>query len=356
MAQDKGGIEFDLKKILRNQDVLPDFCQQTEEDDDDAGDVYFDQYEIKDTSRICWRVLCVNEVTGKKINASLLGPTGHLERMNAWTHIAAAFIYLLYACIRPSIYGSYRSSTTNDLATAAAAALVATYFISSSYHVASANKFWSAVWRIGDYGGIYAGIAAGYLVDLSAATRNLNGVPWQSIADMWIASAAMVIFFVVRRVTTPIDETRMPYFSQLCSVGLARYTNVDLEHSSLRAAAGSTLVFSWILIIPGSFVTLEPTCAGVFLGSHIMSTLVLIMGMFLDNVLFYPDKWVTERNGAPSACACYSSQKGVLGGWMMTSHAWWHVIAFLATMCNSIGVEFVVATSDVLSNATTQSY
>ena len=135
---------------------------------------------------------------------------------------------------------------------------------------------------------------------------------------------------------------------------------MDLEHSSLRAAAGSILVFSWILVIPGGLVTLEPFCAGVFLSAHIAGTLVLIAGMALDNVFFSPDKYITKAD-TPTACACYisrtrgllcySSKRGVFGGWVMTSHAWWHVIALISTICNSIGVEVIVATSDVLSKA-----
>lgn len=337
------GFEFSIKNAKAGLPELYDLCQPTEEEDG------FAQYEIDDVRSICWRVVCVNNVPGMQFSKSLLGPTGHLERMNVWTHIFAAVLYLAYAAARPVVYGSYRSSTTNELATAAAGALVATYFISSAYHVASANRFWSAVWRVGDYGGIYVGIAASYLADLSAATRNLNNVPWQAIADLWLASAAMVAFFVVRRAMTPIEETRVPYLASLCAVGVARRTNVDLEHSSLRAAAGSILIFSWVLAAPGALTTLEPFCAGVFLSAHIIGTSVLIAGMAIDNVLFWPDQWMEKRG----ACSCYSGRSGMFGGWMITSHALWHIIALVSTVCNSIGVEIIVATSDVLSNTTT---
>ena len=153
------GFKFDIRSAKDPRGTsaqLPfnDLCQDTDEEQEAQ---HFAQYEIADTRRICWRVVCVNEVAGRKFNYSLIGPTGHLERMNVWTHLAAAGLYFVYAATRPVVYGSYRASTTNELTTAAAAALVATYLISSAYHVASANRFWSAVWRIGDYGVCFRG-------------------------------------------------------------------------------------------------------------------------------------------------------------------------------------------------------
>ena len=50
----------------------------------------FSQYEVKDEGlgSIWYRVVCINVLPdGKKAPTnSLLGPDGHLERMNVWSH------------------------------------------------------------------------------------------------------------------------------------------------------------------------------------------------------------------------------------------------------------------------------
>tara|TARA_B110001452_G_scaffold267638_1_gene278732 strand:- start:61 stop:1119 length:1059 start_codon:yes stop_codon:yes gene_type:complete len=328
-------------------------CADCELDEEESaslnGPTRFAQYEVDDIRSIWCRVLCVNRHPTKQFPGSLLGPTGHIERMNVWTHLFAAVVYLLHASIRPSIYGDEMASLTNTLVTVDSVCLVATYVISSTYHVYSANYFWSAVTRLGDYAGIYLSIASGYLVDLSVATVNLTGVPWQSVADLWIAMAAMVLFFVVRRTQLGIDETRLPYLQDRCTLGLARSTNVDLEHSSLRAAAGSIMILSWILTMPGAFHNLESGDAVVFLVTHIIGTAILVSGMVLDNVFLYPDTWFKTKGAAPTRCVCYSKREGCGGGWIMNSHALWHLIAFFSTVSSTIGLEYIVSRSEVFA-------
>lgn len=311
----------------------------------------FVQYDIDDNiGRVCWRVTCVNSVKGHTFKDSLLGPTGHIERMNVWTHLFGAAIYALYLLVRNVAVGRDHS-LSNTLINVDGACLIVTFLVSSAYHVASANRFWSAVMRIGDYAGIYLGIAAGYLADLSLSTLNLAGVPWQAVADLWVAMAVMIVFFVVRRIQVPIDDTRMPYLSERCSIGLARSTNVDLDHSSLRAAAGSVMAFSWILTVPGALSTLEPDCGAAFVISHALGTLLLVAGMVLDNVVLYPDTHL-PKNAAQRArlpCFCYNASEGIGGGWIFTSHAFWHVIATLSIVATSIGMEYIISTSRVLA-------
>ena len=338
--------------VLGQQTPICGDCDFDEEESAShhGGATRFEQYEVDDVSRIWYRVVCVNRhPTNKQFPLSLLGPTGHIERMNVWTHLFAAVVYLTHACIRPYVYDDRMASLTNTLVTVDSWCLVATYVISSTYHVYSANRFWSAVTRLGDYAGIYLSIASGYLVDLSVATLNLTDTPWQSVADLWIAMAAMVLFFVVRRTQLGIDETRLPYLQDRCTLGLGRSTNVDLEHSSLRAAAGSIMIMSWVLTIPGAFRYLEFDDAVVFLVTHIIATTILVSGMVLDNVFLYPDTWFKTKGAPPNRCVFVCKQEGCGGGWMVTSHALWHLVAFFSTVSSTIGLEYIVSRSDVLS-------
>jgi len=331
-------FQFDL---LKQQ---PPICGSCEDDDYTTDSTTFAQYEIDDLYSIWCRVMCSNPHPSKSFSKSLLGQEGHLERMNVWTHFIAAILYLLHVLIRPLIYGEDRRHLSNFLVSVDSMSLVVTFFISSAYHVYSANRFWSAIVRLGDYFGIYLSIGSGMLVDVSVSTLNLKNVKWQATWDAYIAMAMMVVFFSLRRVMLPIEETRLAYLKDRCTLGLARSTNVDLEHSSLRAGAGVVMAFCWILAMPGGYATLERDCADAFLASHIIGTLILIAGMALDNVFLYPDTWFQDKGAPPKRCVCYSSKHGCI----MTSHALWHVISVFSTLSTTIGLEYIVANSDAL--------
>ena len=268
----------------------------------------FLQYDIENVRRIWFRVVCVNDYVNAP--SSYIGNTGHIERMNVWTHLLAAVIYLTYTLIRPLTSIGKIETISSSLASFSYASLVATFMFSSVYHVYSANKWWSSAARVGDYFGIYLGISAGTLSDLSVVTINLKDVGWKSIADVWIASMLLLIFFCLRRFTLTAEETRLAYLPEKCSLGFARSTICDLEHSSLRAAAGMTLAFNWLMFIPGAFAMLENDCAWVFAGSRVLATAILVCGMVLDNAVLYPDKWFNESEAPPQTCVCYSKRGG----------------------------------------------
>jgi predicted membrane channel-forming protein YqfA (hemolysin III family) len=348
-------FRFKAAELSQLQEVVP-ICQNIDDDEQSCnivlqsktigGPKRFSTYEIDDLKSIWCRVMCKNTQTNVPKD-SLLGPNGHVERMNVWTHLIAATVYLLHLSFR-YMYTQSRSSLTNDLVSFQSASFVITFIVSSTYHVYSANYFWSAVTRLGDYACIYLSISSTYLVDISVSTNNLEGVPWQSAADTWIAAIAMVAFFILRRVMLPISDTRLPYLGDRCSFGLARNSNVDLEHSSLRAGAGLIMAFSWILATPGVFNVIELDCAIVFLCSNIFGVLLLLLGMGIDNVLLYPDTWFRDKGKKPTACVCYSSDPGCGGGWIMTSHALWHIVSVLSTVITTVGLEYVILNSDVL--------
>ena len=338
------GFTFD---VLKQQAPI---CGACEEQDTAVG---FRQYEIKSLKQIWFRVVCINDVgLGEEAaSKSYIGPTGHYERMNVWSHLLSAVVFFVYVVVRPATPMGQSDSLSSSLAAVSYAAFVITFFSSSAYHVYSANKEMSAVFRIGDYAGIYLGIAAGTLSDICIATLNLAGVYWQAVADVWIGMTILVAFFVVRRSVLDVEETRKDYFSNKCSIGFARSTNTDLEHSSLRAAAGVAMAFSWILAIPGVFATLENDCAWVFSGSRFVGTGTLFFGMALDNLILYPDAWYKDKEAPPPQCFCsHSRRSGCGGGWIMSSHALWHFIALLSTLCTTFGTEYVVSVSQVLNS------
>lgn len=259
----------------------------------------------------------------------------------------AAVVYFAYSTLRPLTPMGERHSLASRLAAFSYACFVVTFASSVVYHVYSANRFWSAATRLVDYFGIYLGIASGTFSDMAVVTRNLTGASWASMADVWIAMALLVVFFAVRRSTLSVEETRLAYMASKCSLGLARSTNVDLEHSSLRAAAGTIMAFSWVLMVPSAFQTLEPECAWVFAGSRFVGTVILVAGMLLDNAILYPDSWF-EGNEPPHTCVCYSRARGPGGGWIMTAHALWHIIALVSTVVTTAGTEYVLVNSHAL--------
>lgn len=341
-AQVPANFKFDL--LRSPQAAIELQCQEAEEDEVD-----YDQYEIKDLRWIWYRVVCVNRIPGKTFKGSLLGPTGHLERASVWVHLLAAMAYLIHSIVRYTIYGNSgeKDSLSNRLVTTSSIALVFTFVISSTYHVYSANAFYSAVTRQFDYFGIYLSIGASYAADLSISTLNMKDIPAQAYMDLWFAMALMVGFFGIRRLSLTVSETRMEYFNEKCGLGLARRTNADLEHSSLRASAGFIMALSWILCMPLAFKNIESDSAGVLLWSHIIGTVILILGMALDNILFFPDEFV-ELNMGRRRCLCYSDREGCGGGFVFNSHALWHVVSFAATVSTTIGLEYVIAGSEAL--------
>ena len=359
MADDRVDVSnFKIDLLRRTAPEPLPICAECKDQGMTPEEALFLQYEIDDTSctrhGIWCRVLCINRMPFKeneknRFSESLLGPSGHLERMNVWSHLAAGAIYVVYLLVRQSYTPmGADDSVTSTLAAVSYGSFAFTFFSSVVYHVYSPNRRLSAVTRLLDYFGIYVGIACGTLSDLSATTIHLQNVPVQSVADVFAGALLLTVFFVTRRCVLPIDETRLPILQQKCTLGFGRKSNVDLEHGSLRAAAGTALAFGWILMIPGAFETLELDCAWVFSGSRFVGTGVLIAGMAWDNLVAFPDNWFDHDNASGSGCLCYNKRDGCGGGWVVTSHTIWHWVALLSTVVTTIGTEYVVAVSDVL--------
>jgi hypothetical protein len=349
-------IPQDFKFARVGEDAATETKEETETAEDlmcrDAEDEYdertFPQYEIRDLRRIWCLVLCVNdEVPGTE--KSVVGPTGHLERANAWSHLMAAVLYVGYIIGRRFTPMGKLSMLSNTLAIASYGVFVFMFLSSTIYHVHSPHRYWSAVTRLLDFMGIYSGIAAGTMSDLAIVTINLKNVDFRAIADVWIGAFLMVGFFVFRRTQLSISETRLTYMPQKCSLGFARSQNVDLEHSSLRSAGGVALSFTWIVTIPVAFANLEQDCAWMFAVSRFIGTAILLSGMALDNAFIWPDTAFTDTS-KPRRCACYSQRRGCGGGWVFSAHALWHMVALLSTVVATVGTEYSIINSDILRN------
>lgn len=308
----------------------------------------FKQYEVDDLSNIWWRVACVN-VKVKGTDESLIGPTGHVERCSVWLHLLSAVIYAAYFVVRPALPTGQTHTTSSDMAATAIGATAITFFSSTVYHVYSANEWASAWTRQIDYGGIYLGIAATTLSDLSIVVPNLSGISRFALVDPVLAVSLLWLFFLVRRTRMTTQETRLAYLSNKCALGLARSTNVDLEHSSLRAASGWAAMFLWIIAVPLAFANLENDCAWVFSVSRFIGAALIVFGMSLDNLVLYPDAFFENSSSLPGPCACSNNSEGPGGGWIMTSHAWWHVISFCGTALATAATEYCIANSEVLA-------
>ena len=99
--------------------------------------------------------------------------------------------------------------------------------------------------------------------------------------------------------------------------------------------------------MPVAFTNIEDENASVLLWSHIIGTMILIAGMAIDNIFQFPDEQLQSNTG-PRSCLCYSDREGCGGGWVLNSHALWHVVSVLATIATTVGLEFVIGNSKKL--------
>jgi hypothetical protein len=284
-----------------------------------------------------------------------LGETGHIERMNVYTHAAAAALYASYFTLRSARpWSAFVDASTSSglLSLLAGWSLVFTFVCSTVYHVYSANPVAAAVARLVDYFGIYTSLVFCSLLDASITTLNLRNVHPNTVVDCVVGSVVLMLFFVYRRRVLQTADTWKMSLGDQCSQGLVRFQHVDLEHAGLRVSAGLVLAFQWTQFLPAAYENLEHECAWLFAAAHVVGTAILVVGMAWDNMFVYPDAYLKEGGKALPGC-CYSrGRKGHLcTGWILTSHALWHIISLASTVVTTVGTEYVIATSGVLAEA-----
>ena len=295
-----------------------------------------EHYEIKDPKQAYWRVLIENRTPGDR-TASVVGQTGHLERANAWTHLIAAAMFAIYALIRPWVFDMH--SFTAQLSGIAVVMSALTFAVSVTYHVYSPVRGCAPIMRNFDHLAIYATMATAAVADTSLVTRDFVGVPFQTIADPLLAATVAGGYFTIRRIMVPPDETRDFMFKEACSLGLFRIFHSDLEHAPLRRVASGSLAFVWIMMVPPAFNNLTVEAAGVWLGGVLTASVLLMMGVILD-AFYGPDKAFASGETDYLQCTCAQSKKY---GFIMTSHAWWHVISVAGTVLAVVAREFGVS-------------
>lgn len=306
-------------------------------------------YEIQgDFWSLCRKVAIRNDLD-YRYRGTLFGPTGHLERCNVWTHLIATFFYLTYASFRPLTLQGTFYTISSTLAWVSAFSYAFTFFCSTFYHVCSVSSSLSVIGRIGDYLGIYISFAISFTLDLSLVSSNLKGVGWIPIADVWFAVFIVVAFFLVRRAVVPIKEERLPFFGERCSLGFARFTLHDKEHAPFRSIFGVALILSFLLNTTASLQTGISYMTVTYLTTRIVATLVILIGMALDNIVLYPDNYLgvellqikPTRRCSIFKCICYDNRHYGLGC-VMSAHSLWHILAFLAAVINTVGTEVIV--------------
>jgi predicted membrane channel-forming protein YqfA (hemolysin III family) len=279
-----------------------------------------------------------NPTPGHDRTHSVVGATGHLERANAWTHLVAFVLSAGYALERVRLVDS--RSLASQLSGVAIVMQAILFAVSVVYHVYATVPGWGHVMRNLDHLAIYMAMGVSGAADAALVTVDFRDAPAHALADPVLAATCLGAYFAARRCLVPCDETRDFQFNDVCSLGLFRVFHSDLEHSGLRTAGVGVLSLTWILMTPAAFANLEPPVAVVYLVGRVLGLMVLVIGVLFDNH-YAIDRALADGDvdGVASACGCASKRLGCV----MTSHAWWHVASFLATVVLTASREYGVS-------------
>ncbi len=255
----------------------------------------------------------------------------HYEKSCVLVHLAGAAAYAAYALgARPQLAIGASTSAAAAWSYAALWASFACLLCSALYHAYCPNVHTAALLRPLDYLGIYLVISVAAAADLALGLGGLADVAWQAPADYALAPSALWLYFLARRCATCPSESWKQYGGECGAMG--RYTHVDGPHSALRAAGSFVLSLMWIVACASVRATLSPAAFAMWLSSRVVALLLVVGGMCLDNVCPMPDgsEWAVER------CTCQS------WGCVMSAHAWWHVVSFVALAVGSAGSEVAI--------------
>lgn len=305
-----------------------------------------------DVRSACVRVLCWNpprdnpidpgkrgRVTRRRIKLSFLGPTGHIERMNAWTHVFGTLLFVVFASVRPAT-ALDSTSTAGQISTATSFLVALTFLVSTSFHTLGTVRWLAPIMRTFDHGAIDVALATASTADIAVVTLGFVDVPWQTVADAICVALVILGFFVYRRIVLPASSTELAWGD--CALGLFRLQHADFEHSALRSASYVTLSFGFLMVIPAAFANLSQFAAVSLVVANGTALLLLILGLLLDNVLVWPDVLYQEagkRRGQKPWLFCHNTKCGCI----VTSHAIWHVFTLVSVMLQTIGREIAIS-------------
>lgn len=295
---------------------------------------------------LVYSVAISNDTTGRPGRVStLLGKTGHYERLSFHSHLVGALLFIVYAILRQANAGNH-ASVEGGLTTAAGWVTAGVFLTSSCYHATAPDPHFAFVTRVLDYVAIYVGITVSTTADIAVATRGFQNVPYETIADLPVAAAIIIAFFVWRRWLTPLEETweehqhlvnakKKSTDCSLC-IGLFSRGHCDGQHTHSRQAT-SLLIFSNVFMAsPTAFALLGNEVAPIVLALQVLGFVLVVFGMAVDRVLEFPDTHLIEDEDT-----CFACPK-TCGG-VMNSHAVWHVIAILSAACTVASREFGLA-------------
>ena len=300
-----------------------------------ADDDEHDQYTVRPGRSMCWAVLCRND-TGRKHPGSLLGDYGHVERLAAWLHLVAGLGFLVYAIVRPLAI-TQEHTIAEALVTSAVASVAFAFLSSTVYHVTAPSKA-LAVWtRQLDFLGIYVALGVGCVADFAIATRGFSNVSILSVADGPLACTATALFFLVRRAMTSSDDTWSTFLGG-CTLtfGLMRRGHLDLDHTGARQSTSFLLAISYFVTIPSLYNNFGTQNATTILLLELGCLALLVVGMFVDNLVVFPDKALSEGRG-PKFLVCRPC--GCIG----TSHSIWHLFSVAAAIKGACSREFALS-------------
>jgi hypothetical protein len=316
---------------------------------------YRDQYSVGDPqhpkkgcSRFCELVHGVafsNDVS-KRVGtiSSLLGPTGHYERLSFWTHFAGAFVFAAYATVRQVLVRD-DARVAGGLTSAAAWTIAVVFLTSSLYHCTAPDLNFAMVTRVLDYAAIYIGITVTTTADIAVATRGFVHVPAQTIVDLPASAVILIVFFVWRRSRLPGESTWTKHEITsrskdgcLLGRGLFSYGHRDLAHIQMRQSTSLLLFGSYFMVVPAAMEVLGHGVARVVLALQICAFVTVALGMAIDRVFEFPDGNLVE--GSMTCLACPNTFGAVLN-----SHALWHLIAMVSAGLTVASREYALAYS-----------
>ena len=270
----------------------------------------------------------------------VVGPTGHLERANAWTHLLACVLFVGYALARVWLIDAHSlASQLSGLAITMGAVMFAT---SVMYHVFGTVPGAAGYMRNLDHLAIYVHMGVSGLADAALVTNDFEGVPAQCLLDPLLATSTLGTFFLIRRLLLPQEETRTDQYEESCQLGLYRFVHSDLEHAGLRTGGTVALMFFWVLLLPAAVSNLSSPVVTIYVVGRVLGTVILFMGVIFDNAAL-PDRALagqeTSWNRAGVACGCASKELGCV----MNAHAWWHVLSLVATIILTASREYGVS-------------
>lgn len=320
---------------------------------------YRDQYSIGDPQRPntgCARfcelfhgVAISNDVSKRAGSiSSLLGPTGHYERLSFWTHFLGALLFAIYAIVRQVLVRE-DARLAGGLTSAAAWTISAVFLTSSLYHCTAPDLNFAMVTRVLDYAAIYIGITVTTTADIAVATRGFVNVPAQTIADLPFSAVILIVFFVWRRsrlsgesTWTKHEITSRSKDGCLLGRGLFSFGHRDLAHIQMRQATSLLLFGAYFMIVPAAMEVLGHGVARVVLALQVSAFVTVAFGMAIDRFFEFPDGHLVE--GSLTCLACPSDGSPGCGA-VLNSHALWHLVAMVSAGLTVVSREYALAYS-----------